>query len=366
MAESAVSPKSRGSAPPLSLWGWISLLSKATGITIIVLLHALKTLVKPPKNGLTTHQQIAYTGIRIYQSGLPATGIQNLRPSTTTTCKRFAKKHHVKTSPIQLPDGTIASWIGPKDAHKVVIVFHGGGYMGPALNEHIPLGFAFSNPPRKDLAVVVLQYSLASENANHYPIQLQQAVSLLQHLLHDLKIPSSSITLIGDSAGGHLLLSLLLHLTHPNPLIAPLKLETKFSSAILISPWVTVSTSASSMQLNKEKDILTVSGLEYWGRNFLGGKEMDCWNTPLMAEGEWWGEVPCEEMLVLYGEDELLRDDIEDLCGKLKANHAKTTALKFANEVHVHMIMNRFLKINKPCESEKVFVKWMNEHLGSP
>jgi hypothetical protein len=48
-----------------------------------------------------------------------------------------------------------------------------------------------------------------------------------------------------------------------------------------------------------------------------------------------------------------------------QANHAKTTALKFANEIHVHMVMNRFLKINKPCESEKVFAKWMNEHLGS-
>lgn len=190
--------------------------------------------------------------------------------------------------------------------------------MGPALDEHIALGFAFSSPPREDLAVVVLKYSLASENVNHYPMQLQQAVSLLRHLLYDLKTPSPSITLIGDSAGGHLLLSLLLHLTHPNPLVAPLKLKTKFHSVILISPWVTVSTSAPSMQLNKEKDILTISGLEYWGRNFLGGKEMDCWNTPLMADGKWWGEIPCKEMLVLYGEDELLRDDIEDFCEKLK------------------------------------------------
>jgi acetyl esterase/lipase len=224
----------------------------------------------------------------------------------------------MRHSPIQLPDGTIACWIGPKDALNVVIMFHGGGYMAAALTEHISIGFAFSDPTRKDLAVVVLQYRLASENANHYPIQLQQAVSLLQHLLHDLKIPSSFITLIGDSAGGHLLLSLLLHLTHPNPLTAPLKLETNLSSAILISPWVTVSTSATSMQLNSEKDILTISGLEYWGRNFLGGKEMDCWNTPLMAEGQWWGEVPCEEMLVLYGEDELFRDDIDEFCAKLK------------------------------------------------
>ncbi|KAH8760111.1 Alpha/Beta hydrolase protein [Hyaloscypha sp. PMI_1271] len=365
MAELATSPQSRSSAPPPSLWGWISLLSKATGITITVFLHALKTLARPPKNDRTTRQQIAYTGIRIYQSSLPATSIQNLRPSTTTTCKKFAKKHHVRHSPIQLPDGTIACWIGPKDALKVVVVFHGGGYMAAALTEHISIGFAFSKPTRKDLAVVVLQYSLASENASHHPIQLQQAVSLLQHLLYDLNIPSSSITLIGDSAGGHLLLSLLLHLTHPNPLTAPIKLEIKFSSAVLISPWVTVSTSATSMKLNQEKDILTISGLEYWGRNFLGGKEMDCWNTPLMAQGEWWGEVPCEEMLVLYGEDELFRDDIEEFCAKLTANHAKTTALKFANEIHVHMVMNRFLKINKPCESEKVFVKWMNEHLGS-
>jgi acetyl esterase/lipase len=221
--------------------------------------------------------------------------------------------------PIIVSDGTIASWIGPQDASKVVIMFHGGGYMGPALNQHISLGFASSNPPRKDVALVVLQYSLESENANHYPLQLQEAVSLLRHLINDLKIPSSSITLIGDSAGGHLLLSLLVHFTHPNPFIPALKLETNFSSAIFIFPWVTVSTSAPSMQLNREKDILTLSGLEYWGRNFLAGKEMNRWNTPLIAEGKWWGEIPCEEMLVLYGEDELLRGDIEEFCEKLKA-----------------------------------------------
>ncbi|KAH8750696.1 hypothetical protein BGZ57DRAFT_119972 [Hyaloscypha finlandica] len=109
MAESATSPQSRSSAPPPSLWGWISLLSKATGITITVFLHALKTLARPPKNDRTTRQQIAYTGIRIYQSSLPATSIQNLRPSTTTTCKKFAKKHH--------------------DALKVVVVFYRGGYL---------------------------------------------------------------------------------------------------------------------------------------------------------------------------------------------------------------------------------------------
>ena len=161
---------------------------------------------------------------------------------------------------------------------------------------------------------------LACESANRYPRQLQQAVALLDHLLHVEKVLPSSITLLGDSAGAHLVLSLVLHLSHPNPLVAPLKVAGRLSGAVLISPWVTMDTSAASMQLNKDKDVLSASSLAYWACNFLGGADYDPWNTPTMAPEEWWGDLLVDDILVLYGDDELLRDDTAVFCERLRVS----------------------------------------------
>lgn len=170
----------------LSAWGWSVLLTKATAISTLPMLpsHAVIetgregrdcTLTDEPpacglllkavaaffgrrKDGLTFHQYVGYTGVRDYQSGLDAIGIQNLLPSTSKTCAKFAKKHGVEQSRIQLADGTIAQWLGPRKAAKTIILFHGGGYMSPALNEHMFLAFGSAQPPRKDVSTVVLQY----------------------------------------------------------------------------------------------------------------------------------------------------------------------------------------------------------------
>lgn len=87
---------------------------------------------------------------------------------------------------------------------------------------------------------------------------------------------------------------------------------------VLISPWVTMDTSAESIQSNKSKDILSPAALGYWARNFLGGAALDYWNSPLMAPDEWWSNLPVDNVLVTYGDDELLRDDVSALCGKLE------------------------------------------------
>jgi acetyl esterase/lipase len=79
-------------------------------------------------------------------------------------------------------------------------------------------------------------------------------------------------------------------------------------------------TSAASMQLNKDKDLLSATSLEYWARNFLGGADFDSWNTPTMAPEEWWGDLLVDDILVLYGDDELLRDDTSTFCGRLRVS----------------------------------------------
>ena len=97
--------------------------------------------------------------MRDFQKGLEAVGIQNLLPSTSTASVRFAKSHALEHSEVRLSDGTIAQWLGPRTGAKaIVVLFHGGGYMSPALPEHIALAFDFAEVPRRDVASFILQH----------------------------------------------------------------------------------------------------------------------------------------------------------------------------------------------------------------
>ena len=79
-----------------------------------------------------------------------------------------------------------------------------------------------------------------------------------------------------------------------------------------------MNSSAESIQVNRRKDILSAAALTYWAQNFLGGAVPDPWNTPLMAPEDWWAEILADEVIAMYGDDELLRDDAAILCEKLK------------------------------------------------
>lgn len=79
-----------------------------------------------------------------------------------------------------------------------------------------------------------------------------------------------------------------------------------------------MNSSAESIQINRGKDILSAAALTYWAQNFLGGAAPDPWNTPLIAPKDWWPRILTDEVVVMYGDDELLRDDITKLCDKLK------------------------------------------------
>ena len=123
-----------------------------------LLIKAAIGVLRSRNSGLTFYQYIAYKGMRDYQSGLKAVEIQNLLPSTSKTCRKFARKHSIEQSAIELPDGTVAHWLGPRKASNVVVFFHGGGYMSPILSAHLSLAFGFSKPSDRDVCVVVLPY----------------------------------------------------------------------------------------------------------------------------------------------------------------------------------------------------------------
>ncbi|KAF5241848.1 hypothetical protein FANTH_8964 [Fusarium anthophilum] len=95
-------------------------------------------------------------------------------------------------------------WIGDrKQAKKVVLFFHGGGFAAPMTTGHLDWcwrAYVLSGIEKGvEAAVAVLEYTLIPEA--RYPVQLRQAASGLAHLLHK-GISPQDIIIGGDSAGG--------------------------------------------------------------------------------------------------------------------------------------------------------------------
>ena len=88
--------------------------------------------------------------------------------------------------------------------------------------------------PNHSLRTFSLEYSLVPEA--RYPTQIQQLALAYEHIL--MTVSPENIVLAGDSAGGTIIFSLLLHISRPCPdLKAPSPTLAAPKSIILISPW---------------------------------------------------------------------------------------------------------------------------------
>lgn len=105
---------------------------------------------------------------------------------------------------------------------------------------------------------------------------------------------------------------------HPHPELSIEPAQDKLKGLLLISPWVTFNLTASAMQENANKDLLTATALKRWSDAYLGSAAVDEYNSPLHATPEWWEDIPVSRVLMTIGEHEMLRDDGIQLGEKMK------------------------------------------------
>ena len=110
------------------------------------------------------------------------------------------------------PVTTFGIWypsVPPKGSnYSVAIHFHGGAYVSlSARDDSCRWGADMLAKHVTDFAFLA-EYRLASREDGAFPAQLQDAIAAYQHVL-SMGIPAWQIVVGGDSAGGHLALSLL-------------------------------------------------------------------------------------------------------------------------------------------------------------
>jgi acetyl esterase/lipase len=143
----------------------------------------------------------------------------------------------------------------------VVLHFHGGAYV--LLTPRDPTVQRGPKQLCEELqadAALCVDYRLSSNPKSSHPAQLQDAITAYNYLIQDLKISPSRILVSGDSAGAHLAILLLRHLTtHPESGL-PLP-----RALLLHSPWLDLTHKATCVDsLPGGRDYISDAFLQ-WG-----------------------------------------------------------------------------------------------------
>lgn len=171
-------------------------------------------------------------------------------------------------------------------------------------------------------AIFALEYTLVPDES--YPVQIEQAISAYRNICvnHD----PARIVVSGDSAGGTLILSLLLHIANDKQTNLKMGNANKWrmtapGMAVLISPWVTL---VSPQDKNTESDYLDVDSLHQYARQYAGSKISV--QDPLISPGDckdldWWRKAcPEKGFYFCYGAEEVFAPEIRDLLGLMKGD----------------------------------------------
>ncbi|KAH8701561.1 Alpha/Beta hydrolase protein [Talaromyces proteolyticus] len=198
----------------------------------------------------------------------------------------------------------------PCKSNVVLLWLHGGGYItGTALAGVARLLRIAEMVEEQNLTISIfaLEYSLTPEA--QFPAQVEEAISAYRYLIKEERINPNSIFVLGESAGGHLALSLAYGL-HLQEISRPGKVG-------LLYPWVNLSNSGSSFHTNKYSDCLDKEDLDR-GVDWLLGKDgrlvfadfLNFASSP-RPKGMHWADILPSTWVTIGGND-LLISDVSD------------------------------------------------------
>ncbi len=161
----------------------LSLIPVAASSIASALIRLLTTPFVGGAKANTFFKDVVYAALRTNLSNISPGAEQWMNSTTEAEYLGLAKKQNFQPDTDVLGSGLKVHWIGKKTARKVLLYFHGGGYVLAASAGHMQWLFELSQELSKtqDLSVVVVSYTLAPHG--QYPTQLKQAAESLEWLL---------------------------------------------------------------------------------------------------------------------------------------------------------------------------------------
>jgi monoterpene epsilon-lactone hydrolase len=211
---------------------------------------------------------------------------------------------NTRTIPVDA-DGVGADMIATpaSEADRQVLFLHGGAFIIGSPNLYRHLTWRIASAARAH--VLAVDYRLAPEHP--FPAALEDAFTAYNWLIARGTDPRR-IAVMGDSAGGGLIFSLMLRLRdegHPLP-----------AAAVALSPWTDLALTGASLRVNTLRDpMLSADDPPLFVNDYLAGADP---RTPYVSPlyGDPTGLPPT---IIQVGSDEVLRDDAVRMAECLRA-----------------------------------------------
>lgn len=228
-----------------------------------------------------------------------------------------------------------------KTSDCVIFHAHGGGYVLGYTDPYREIGVAYSQMAG-GAEVISFDYRLAPKYT--YPAILEDAAQIYKWLLEQ-GYDNDNIVMVGDSAGGNLVLVTPLYLKDQQ---MPLP-----KGVIAISPWCKLAPGAESFERNLYKDcILGAEGIEIgdevFKTTYVGGGDYKCpYISPVYGDFKGF-----PNLLIQGGSHEMLVDDMITVINKAKEAGVNVRATIYEGMSHDFQLLLTDLKESKAAWAE--------------
>ena len=259
-------------------------------------------------------------GILSQQSPLGTQAIETSRQFMDEAGGKFIPPDDVSLHPFTIGTIDVEFIDAPDiDQQRVLLYFHGGGYVSGSIHSH---RYLMQNLSRASgIRTLGINYRLAPEHP--FPAAIDDAVSCYRWLLAEGYKPND-IAIGGDSAGGGLVVSTLLSLRDAgDPLPA---------AGLCISPWADLTGTANSYETQYELDpMISPVAIRKVAQMYLGSVSAE---NPVASSvfADLSGLPP---LLIQVGEREVLRDDSITLRDNIEQAGGEVTLEIAPDMIHV-------------------------------
>lgn len=244
--------------------------------------------------------------------------------------------------------GIPAEWIHPAGApaNKVIMYVHGGGYVSGSCNDHR----SFVSGLAGSCGFTTLQYEYRLAPEHPYPAALDDSLLVYCYLLKKGFLPGN-ILLAGESAGGGLLLALLLALKD--------KGKPMPAAALAISPWTDLSCSADSYHTKNRVSAAPRDSWLVFSKHYAGSHNVnDPYLSPLF--GELKGLPP---LYINAAVDDELYDDGAEFARRAKEAGNTVTFVAGKGMLHCYPLLSpHFREAREAMDGMATFI---NAHLNA-
>lgn len=223
----------------------------------------------------------------------------------------------------------------------IVLYIHGGGFVEGSAKARRSFTTYIAN--KMNYNVAAINYRLAPEYP--FPKAPLDCVEAYQSLL--LKYHAEKIILLGESAGGNLVLSTLLYIKNkklPYP-----------AASFVISPTVQYDQELDSYEDNSDSDCMITNLSEEICDTYLQSTEESVVKSPYAAPyyGDFTG---CSPVYIWSSASEVLRDDSVIMADKLKAENVKCELFLREKMMHAYLIVPAIKESKKDLKTIKKYM----------